>query len=293
MSDVRPAAVAGSWYPGTADRLAREVDGYVAAANIGDVPVPLAIVAPHAGLRYSGPVAGFAYRAIAPLQPAPSDARSHPRTSAPPHYSSVVLVGPSHFVGFDGVSIWPRGSWETPYGAVAIDEPLGSEISAAAREVVDHRPAHAREHSLELQMPFIAHLCPGVPIVPLVMGFQRRDTAFALGDALARVIRSRRATDDRVLLVASSDLSHFHDARTAAAMDAVVLERVEQLDADGLMEALEDEPHHACGGGPVVSVLRAAAQLGATHARVLKYGDSGDVSGDKSSVVGYMAAAIR
>jgi len=286
MTDVRPAAVAGSWYPSTADRLAREVDGYVAAASVGDVGPPIAIVSPHAGLRYSGPVAAFAYRAIAP---------SHPRTAAPSHYTSVVLVGPSHFVGFDGVSIWPHGAWETPFGEVAIDESLASDIAGATREVIDHRPAHAREHSLELQMPFIARLCPGVPIVPLVMGFQRRDTAFALGDALARVIGkgSRSAAEGRhVLLVASSDLSHFHDARTAAAMDAVMLERVEQLDADALMEALEHEPHHACGGGPMVSVLRAATQLGATHARVLKYGDSGDVSGDKSSVVGYMAAAI-
>jgi len=285
VNDVRPAAVAGSWYPGTAERLAREVDGYLAAASVGDVSHPTAIIAPHAGLRYSGPVAAFAYRAIAP---------SHTRTAAPSHYASVVLVGPSHFVGFDGVSIWPRGAWETPFGAVAVDESLASAIAGATREVVDHRPAHAREHSLELQMPFIAHLCPGVPIVPLVMGFQRRETAFALGDALARVIatRSDGAAGEPVLLVASSDLSHFHDAPTAAAMDAVVLECVERLDADSLMDALEDEPHHACGGGPMVSVMRAAARLGATHARVLKYGDSGDVSGDKSSVVGYMAAAI-
>jgi len=261
--------VAGSWYPDAPDRLAREVDRYVAAAATVDVPPPLAIVAPHAGLRYSGPVAGFAYRTIAPS-----------------HYASIVLVGPSHFVGFEGVSIWPRGAWQTPFGAVAVDEALASAIAAATREVIDHRAAHAREHSLELQMPFIAHLCPGVPIVPLVMGYQHRETAFALGDALARVL------PPRVLLVASSDLSHFHDAAVASRMDAVVLERVEQLDPDALMDALDAEPHHACGGGPIVAVMRAARQLGARHARVLKYGDSGDVSGDKSSVVGYMAAAI-
>jgi AmmeMemoRadiSam system protein B len=138
-----------------------------------------------------------------------------------------------------------------------------------------------------MQLPFVAHLLPGVPIVPMVMGHQDRSTAFALGDALANVIRHRR-----VLLVASSDLSHFEDARTAAAMDAVVLQHVELLEAEGLMRALEREPHHACGGGPMVAVLHAARTLGATRARVLKYGDSGDVSGDKSSVVGYMAAAV-
>jgi hypothetical protein len=199
-----------------------------------------------------------------------------------------VLVGPSHFVGFEGVSIWPRGSWQTPFGPVQVDETLAQAVAAASPEIVENREAHGREHSLEMQLPFIARLLPGVPIVPMVMGFQSRETAFGLGGAIAAAVRDR----DDALLVASSDLSHYEDARVAARMDAVVLEHVEQCDADGLMQTLERQPHHACGGGPVVAVLHAARQLGATRARVLKYGDSGDVSGDKSSVVGYMAAAI-
>lgn len=305
MSDVRPAAVAGSWYPSTPDRLAQQIDEYLAEADIEPAPPPRAIIAPHAGLMYSGPVAAFAYKTV---------------TAA--RYAAVILVGPSHFVGFRGVSIWPRGAWETPFGAVPVADDLAADIAAASRDVLEHPVAHRREHSLELQLPFVAHLLPGVPIVPLVMGYQTRATAFALGDALAAVIaeaesrsrggpsRLRRGsgeasrsaegaeaagppgTDGRVLLVASSDLSHYHDARTAADMDAAVLRRVEQLDADGLMDALEEEPHHACGGGPMVSVMRAAKRLGATRARILRYADSGDVSGDKSSVVGYMAAAI-
>ena len=169
-----------------------------------------------------------------------------------------------------------------------VAEDLAARIASASAVVREHPPAHGREHSLEMQLPFIAHLLPGLPIVPMVMGFQSRDTAFALGDALAEGVGDRT----EVLLVASSDLSHFEDAQVASRMDAVVLQYVEQLDADGLMQALEAEPHHACGGGPMVAVLHAARQLGATRARVLKYGDSGDVSGDKSSVVGYMAAAI-
>jgi AmmeMemoRadiSam system protein B len=200
----------------------------------------------------------------------------------------VILVGPSHFVAFRGVAIWPRGSWQTPFGPVQVDEQLASRIAIASTIVIDHRQAHGREHSLEMQVPFIAHLLPGVPIVPMVMGYQSRATAFDLGRAIVEAI----GTAGKVLLVASSDLSHFHDARTATAMDAVVLERVERLDADGLMDELEEEPQHACGGGPMVSVLYAARQLGATTAQVLKYADSGDVTGDKASVVGYMAAAI-
>jgi AmmeMemoRadiSam system protein B len=281
MSDVRRVSVAGSWYTNDPARLAAEVDGYVTAAAIDPLPSPpRALVAPHAGLMYSGPVAAFGYKA------------AH---AAP--YAAIVMVGPSHFVPFRGVSIWPRGSWDTPFGSVAVDDALAVAIAAESPEIVEQPAAHGREHSLEMQLPFVAHLFRGTPIVPLVMGHQTRATAEALGDALARAIAGREKTTPRrdggkVLLVASSDLSHYEDARTAAAMDGIVLDRVAALDPAGLMDALEREPRHACGGGPMVAVLRAARQLGAREARVLRYADSGDVSGDKSAVVGYMAAAI-
>ena len=272
MGDIRAAAVMGSWYPSTPDRLGRQIDDYLAAADIEPGLPPRAIIAPHAGLIYSGPVAAFAYKTVRAAR-----------------YAAVVLVGPSHFVGFPGVSIWPRGAWQTPFGEVPVADALAAKIASASREVLDRPAAHRREHSIELQLPFVAHLLPGVPIVPLVMGYQRRATAFALGDALAAAVAE---IENPVLLVASSDLSHYQDARTAATMDAAVLRHVEQLDAAGLMDTLEQEPDHACGGGPMVSVMRAAERLGATRTRVLKYADSGDVSGDKSSVVGYMAAAL-
>jgi AmmeMemoRadiSam system protein B len=282
-TDMRPATVAGSWYPGSADQLAREVDDYIGRAQVDDLEAPIAIVAPHAGLKYSGPVAAFAYRAVRHGD-----------------YDAAVLVGPSHFLGFSGVSIWPRGAWGTPFGAVQVAEELARNIAAVSGDVTEHPLAHGREHSLEMQLPFLAHLLPGVPIVPMVMGCQDRETAFTLGDALATAIGSgtvaagtpEASNRGRVLLVASSDLSHYQDASTAQTMDAVVLREVERLDPQALMEALEREPRHACGGGPMVAVLHAARRLGATRAHVLKYGDSGDVSGDKSSVVGYMAAAI-
>jgi AmmeMemoRadiSam system protein B len=274
MRDVRPAAVAGSWYPGNREKLAAAVDTQVAAAaHVDAPPCPRALVAPHAGLPYSGPVAAHAYRL----------ARKCP-------YAAVVLVGPSHFVTFRGVAIWPRGAWESPLGDVTIAEDLARDIAAQSRVVVEHPAAHGREHSLEMQLPFLARVLPGIPIVPLVMGYQNRATAFALGDSLAGALKTHGAGD--VLLVASSDLSHYESADTASALDAVVLKCVQGLDAEALMNALEHEPRHACGGGPMVSVIRAASLLGCTQARVLAYADSGDVSGDKSSVVGYMAAAI-
>ena len=224
---------------------------------------------------YSGPVAAYAYSLVRQCT-----------------YDAVVLVGPSHFIPFHGVSIWPRGIWQTPFGDVPVAADLAAAIAAESREVVELADAHTREHSLEMQLPFIARLLPGVPIVPLVMGYQRRETSYALGDALARVLASRSADAAPVLLVASSDLSHYEDAATASRLDAVVARHVDALDADGLMDALEREPAHACGGGPMVSVLRAAALAGATRADVLRHADSGDVSGDKTAVVGYMAAGI-
>jgi AmmeMemoRadiSam system protein B len=273
MPSVRRTSVAGTWYPDDPVRLVAHLDGYLDRARIADPAGRLrAIVVPHAGLMYSGPVAAYAYNV----------ARRH-------QHSALVLVGPSHFVSFRGVSIWPDGEWETPLGPVTVDRQLAAAIKAASRQIVELPAAHGREHSLEMQMPFVAHVLPDLPMVPLVMGEQTRETAFALGAAIADAVAAH-APD--ALLVASSDLSHYEDAATADSLDRVVIQHVESLDAGGLMEAIEREPRHACGGGPMVAVIDAARRLGATRSRLLQYADSGDVSGDKSAVVGYMAAAI-
>lgn len=249
------------------------LDGYLDRARVDEPAGRLrAIIVPHAGLMYSGLVAAFAYNV----------ARRH-------EHSALVLVGPSHFVPFHGVSIWPEGVWESPLGAVAVDRTLAAALVSATSEIIELPVAHGREHSLEMQLPFIAHVLPDVPMVPMVMGQQTRETAFALGAAIAEVVE-KHAPD--ALLIASSDLSHYEDAGTAAALDGQVIRQVERLDPGGLMRLLEAEPRHACGGGPMVSVLDAARRLGATQSRLLQYADSGDVSGDKSSVVGYMAAAV-
>jgi AmmeMemoRadiSam system protein B len=267
---VRPAAVAGAWYPGTAPALAAAVDGYLARAQrdlAGDL---VAIVAPHAGLKYSGPVAAHAYRLL--------DGRS---------FDVAVLVGPSHFVAFDGVAVHASGGFATPYGVAPIDADCASALMRAAPLVHEHAAVHAREHSLEMQLPFLQRVAPGIKIVPLLMGRQTADTARALAAGLAAVLRGRNA-----LLVASTDLSHYHDAASAASLDAIVIDHVAQFSADGLQAALDTQPEHACGGGPTVAVMRAARELGARDAVILQYGDSGDVSGDKSAVVGYLSAAF-
>ena len=272
---IRPAAVAGTWYPGTAGALAKEVDMYLGAATNGPTGRLQAIIAPHAGIMFSGPVAAYAYRA-----------------TARGDFDVAVLVGPSHFVAFDGAALWPDGAFDSPLGPARIDE-AGARALAASPIVQPLPSAHRREHSLEMQLPFLRRVHPDLPIVPVLIGLQHRQTIDALADAIVRAFEGRRA-----LLIASTDLSHYFDAETAATLDARVQQLVNAFDAAALLDLFEQYPEHergryvACGGGAAIAVMKAARALGATDGRVLKYAHSGEVSGDYGGVVGYLAAAF-
>jgi AmmeMemoRadiSam system protein B len=272
---TRPTAVAGTWYPGTRGALAQEVDAYLGAATVPPAERLDAIIAPHAGIMFSGPVAAYAYRA-----------------SGSCDYDVAVLIGPSHFAAFEGAAIWPEGAFDCPLGAAAIDEQ--GTLALAASPVVHKLPsAHRREHSLEMQLPFLRRVHPELPIVPVLIGFQTRETIDALADALVRAFAGRRP-----LLVASTDLSHYFDAATAAGLDARVQRCVNGFDPDALLELFEEYPEHergryvACGGGAAIAVMKAARTLGSKEGRVLKYAHSGEVSGDYDGVVGYLAAGF-
>ena len=195
---VRPAAVAGSWYPGTAAALGGEVDGYLDAVRETPKGEIVALIAPHAGLVYSGPVAAHAYRAVAGRA-----------------FDVAVLVGPSHFVGFDGVAVYESGAFDTPLGPVSVGETYAEALAAASSNIRPYAPAHTREHSLEMQLPFLRRVLPETPIVPLLMGYQDRGTILDLSAALGKVLK-----DTRVLLVASTDLSHYFDASRLAFLTA-------------------------------------------------------------------------
>jgi len=271
MHPIRPPAVSGTWYPGSAASLASAVDAHLALAETAPrLDTITALIAPHAGLLYSGPVAAHAYRQL--------EGRS---------VDIVVLVGPSHFVGFDGISVYRRGGFDSPLGVAPVDEACAARLMAASPLIQEYPSAHVREHSLEMQLPFVRRLLPRAAIVPLVVGWQTPVVSRELGRALAVALRDMPA-----VMVASSDLSHYEDASTAHAMDLQVIEAVEQFDPDALQALLERNDRHACGGGPMVAVMRAAKALGARDSVILNYADSGDVSGDKSSVVGYLAAAF-
>jgi AmmeMemoRadiSam system protein B len=272
---IRPAAVAGTWYPGTAGALKRDLEAYLAAVPDAPSGRITMLIVPHAGLMYSGPVGAYAYKAIAGAS-----------------YDVAVLVGPSHFVGFDGVALYPEGAFDSPLGPAIIDR-AGAEAIATASIIQALPTAHKREHSLEMQLPFLKYVLPDVPIVPLLMGYQVRETITALAAALTAAFAGRRA-----LIVASTDLSHYFDAATAASLDARVQEAVAAFDPEALLDLFEQYPegergrYVACGGGPAISALLAARAMGARQARVLRYAHSGEISGDHTAVVGYLAAAV-
>jgi MEMO1 family protein len=204
---IRPAAVAGTWYPGTAGALTREVDGYLQLAPEWTGGAIQAVLAPHAGLMFSGPVGAHAYRAAASQR-----------------FDVIVIAGPSHFVAFEGVSIFPEGAFATPLGDAIIDE-VAAHTLASSPVVRPFPSAHQREHSVEIQLPFVRRLFPDAKIVPLVMGHQTPETIRGLADALAAACRGRQA-----LLVGSTDLSHYFDAQTAERLDHRVQSRVAAFD---------------------------------------------------------------
>jgi AmmeMemoRadiSam system protein B len=269
---LRRAAVAGSWYPGDAPSLAAEVERHLHAVPPAELPGPLlALISPHAGLTYSGPVAAYGYAFLR-------------GTSG----LTAVLVGPSHRASFDGVSVFAHGAFETPLGALAVDEVAARALVDAHPRIRDFATPHREEHSLEMQLPFLQHLVRGLRVVPVLMGRQTREDVDALAGALAQVLPGRDA-----FMVASSDLSHYHPAPVAQAMDSEVLADIARFDPESLMDRLETEPGHACGGGPMVAVMKAARALGAERAIVMRYGDSGDAGElNKRRVVGYVSAAL-
>lgn len=274
-TDVRPSPIAGQWYVANARRLAATVDGYLATP-----PVPaldgavVAVVAPHAGHRYSGAVAGRAFAATRGLAP-----------------SLVAVVGPMHRPARGTVLTSAHDAYETPLGAVAVD--------GEARRTLDETLAHELgvgltpirnddEHSVEIELPFLQQALTGTwRLLPLMLREQRREVALALGGALARTLRGRPA-----LLVASTDLSHYYPQAQAHRLDAELLSRVEAFDPDAVLLAGDEGVGEACGIGALAAVLWAARALGANRVQVLEYATSGDTSGDYERVVGYAAAVV-
>ncbi len=271
-AEVKEPAVAGQFYPAAKENLQRTVDGFLAGAQ--DTPVEgklLAIVSPHAGYQYSGGVAGRAYRRIK------GDA-----------FKTIILIGPSHHVAFKGAAVYAGGSMATPLGRVRINEAAARSLLDEKAGITFDRSPFVREHSLEVQLPFLQRALGDFSIVPILLGTPTKESFSSLTAGLTKLRRS----DDRALLVVSSDLSHYHDAATAGHMDRKVIDAVERLSIERLEQLLSSGEGEMCGGFPVLYAMVVTRNLGATNGALFKYADSGDAGGDKRSVVGYAAMGI-
>lgn len=271
MARVRNAVVAGSFYDSDPEILRREVDFLLNEDKPAKIKGTIrGLVSPHAGYMYSGSVAAAAYRALKGLT-----------------YEVVLLVGPSHREYFDGVSIYPGDAYLTPLGEVRIDKEFRSALLRQSPFIQLSEAGHRSEHCLEVQLPFLQRVLGDFSMVPMIIGNQTKEYCIGLGNAIAEVARRRN-----VLLVASTDLSHYHPYDTAVELDQRVINDVEAFDEHELMDRLVNERDEACGGGPMVAVMHASKLLGANRAHVLLYNNSGDITDDKGAVVGYCSAAF-
>lgn len=269
--EVKHPDVAGGFYPADPRELSRQIDYFIRLAESKPAePGVLALISPHAGYSYSGSVAAYGYKAVKGAS-----------------YDTVVVIAPAHRLSFRGIAVWPKGEFSTPLGSIAVDNDFSIKLMELDHSVKDIPEAFYKEHSLEVQLPFLQRVLKDFKIVPLVMG------DFDLGDCrvLAHALKIL-SNGRRCLVVASTDLSHYHSYQEANAMDQLTLGFIRKLDADGLYQQAQSGRAEACGLGAVLTVLAYARENRLSQAEILKYANSADVTGDYSQVVGYAAVAL-
>lgn len=273
--DVRPSPIAGTWYAGNREVLARQIDEYLERAVLPELPGEvMAVVAPHAGHRYSGAVAGHAFAVL--------------RGRAP---KLAAVVAPMHHPYSQPLITTSHTAYATPLGSIPVERAALAELNSELQAQLGFTLAaiaHDPEHSLEIELPFLQRaLASDFELLPVMVRVQEPAVSEALGKALARVLRGRD-----FVLVASTDLSHFYDQETALALDRAMLAEIEAFSPEGAFAAERTGKGFACGLAAVTAVLWAARELGADQVKILKHATSADVTGDYASVVGYGAAAI-
>ncbi len=264
----RNPAVAGMFYPGDSDKLNDQLDRLLPEKESRKKAI--GIISPHAGYVYSGGVAGEVISSVV----------------IPP---KVILLGPNHTGVGTLCSIMTSGSWTLPNGKVKIDTPLAERIMAETDLAHLDETAHVREHSLEVQIPFLIHEKPDVSIVPISLMWMKLKACRELGAAISNAVKG---CDEEVLILASSDMTHYESAAAAKEKDRMAIDKVLDLDPEGLFHTVMDTGISMCGVIPATVMLFAAKALGAANASLVKYATSGDVTGDDSQVVGYAGMVI-
>jgi len=264
---VRPALHAGTWYPN--DRKA--IEEFVQTDRERQKAV--AVVCPHAGWTYSGKVAGEVFSSVEPAD-------------------LYVLIGPNHRGTGAAISVFPEGSWQTPLGNLDVDRDIAAAIIEYSGIAQPDTAAHIEEHSLEVELPFVKYFSPNALIVPVALADYRLRVCRNLGESVARAITAdKRAL--KILLVASTDMSHYIPAEDAKKVDALAIDRILRLDPSGLLKTVSDNDISMCGSGPTAAVLFAARALGAKTATLVRYTSSGEVTGDNDQVVAYAGIIIQ
>jgi AmmeMemoRadiSam system protein B len=275
LTDLRPSPIAGQWYPGNPTQLAESVDGYIEAAQLPDIAGKIvALIVPHAGHRYSGPVAGHAFAAIRGMNP-----------------DLVAVVSPMHQPYFEPLLTSAHEAYQTPLGIIPIDRQAVDTLDELLRTSLGFGLTPVRkdsEHSLEIELPFLQQsLASRFKLLPVMVRDQTKRVIQTLGESLAQTLE-----DQDSLLVASTDLSHFYPQKIANTLDREMLRCIEDFDPEAVLRVEEEGKAFACGRGAVAAVLWAARKLGANNVQIVNYATSGDVSGDYSQVVGYGAAVV-
>jgi len=271
---VRLPAVAGAFYPANAGELTNMVDGFLAAAKVPTVGEPVALVVPHAGYNYSGAVAAHSYAVLKGRK-----------------LSRVVVIAPSHFEYFPFAAVYDGDAYATPLGSIPVDKDFAARLAKGPLVQLSsrgHIPSKGQaEHALEVELPFLQRVLGQFSLVPVVMGDQSYEASRALGVALAQLVKG-----NETIIIASSDLSHYHPYEQAVHLDGKTLHAIEAWDYLTMWRSFRLGAWEACGGGPIITVMIAAERLGATLALVLKYANSGDTTGDRGRVVGYGAVVL-
>ncbi|OPY69456.1 MAG: hypothetical protein A4E57_01143 [Syntrophorhabdaceae bacterium PtaU1.Bin034] len=274
MNEIREPAVSGTFYPGNPDVLKADIHGYLAKVPSGDLPDGVVgMISPHAGYMYSGQTAAYGYKALS--------------GSA---YDTVIIVAPSHHSFFLGAAVQDKGGYKTPLGIVPIDEELSAELAGKEDMIhVDPR-VHKAEHAVEVQLPFLQTVLGDFRIVPLIMGSaQDPESSEQLATLIYESIKDKKK---RCLVVGSTDLSHYYPYDLAVQLDKVAVELLNKFDVAGLTRELVQGKYEACGAGSIITTMLISAKMGATKSRVLNYTNSGEVTGDMSSVVGYVSCVL-
>ena len=268
---VRTAVVSGQFYPEDPQVLKKTIRQFLAKAKGVSAPDVRALIVPHAGYDYSGQVAAEAYKLV--------EGRK---------FESVVIIAFLHRVFLQGVLVDDAAAYETPLGRVPVDRKLVREIQMLHPLFRNTIPGRLEEHSLEVQIPFLQETVPGLKIVPIYIGAQNITNATILSDALAGILTGRNT-----LVVATTDLSHFYSYEVAVAKDKALIATLETGNVEAIYDAYAKEKAEACGMGPVLTSLLLAKKMKWSGPRLVRYANSGDVTGDRNSVVGYAAMAYR